>query len=159
MAQAAPQARTTRVASPARWQRAAERALAEGIEVRQVNASGMWVATSGTQANVAYLLEITGTLVQSCSCPAGSFGDPCCKHAARYYLNAGLLEIDNPEPDPPALGVSVDCPECHGCGVIYDRDLERAGWLYPPCAACTGTGLTQARTSSPAALDPFAVAA
>src|SRR5215211_9520361 len=107
MAQIAPQARSNRVASPERWQRAAERALAEGIQVRQVNASGMWVASSGSQANVAYLLEITGSLVHSCSCPAGTFGDPCCKHAARFYLDAGLLDLDDPEPDPPALGASV----------------------------------------------------
>jgi hypothetical protein len=115
-----------RQASPERWQRAAERALAEGISVRQVNASGMWVATSGSQANVAYLLEITGSLVQSCSCPAGTFGDPCCKHAARYYLDAGLLELD-PEPEPPApaapvlcfrcRGAEAGCPVCQGVGV------------------------------------------
>src|SRR5215217_3854301 len=108
--------------SPERWQHAAERAIAEGIQVRQVNASGMWVANSGSDPKVACLLEITGSLVQSCSCPAGSFGDPCCKHAARFYLDAGLLELDDPEPDAPALGGSVDCPTCHGCGVIYDRN-------------------------------------
>src|SRR5215210_8443108 len=108
MAQVAPQARTNRAPSPERWQRAAERALAEGIQVRQVNASGMWVANSGSDPKIAYLLEITGSFVQSCSCPAGSFGDPCCKHAARFYLDAGLLEIEDPDPDPPALGASVD---------------------------------------------------
>ena len=104
VAQISPVVRKPRHASPERWQKAAERAIAEGIEVRQVNASGMWVANSGSQANVAYLLEITGTLVHSCSCPAGTFGDPCCKHAARFYLDAGLLELDDPEPDPSALG-------------------------------------------------------
>ena len=141
MAQAAVQVRANRAASPERWQHAAERALAEGISVRQVNASGMWVANSGTHATVAYVLEITGSLVHSCSCPAGTFGDPCCKHAARYYLDAGLLEIEDPEPDPPALGASLDCPQCHGCGVIYDRNLELAGWLYPTCPACQGAGI------------------
>jgi SWIM zinc finger len=115
-----------RQASPERWQKAAQRALAEGISVRQVNASGMWVATSGTHANVAYVLEITGSLVQSCSCPAGTFGDPCCKHAARYYLDAGLLDLDDPEPDPPASspivcfrcrGAEAGCSVCQGAGV------------------------------------------
>ncbi len=81
-----------RTVSPARWARAAERAIREHIAVRQVNASGMWVATSGTQANLAYLLEINRGVVESCSCPAGDFGDPCCKHAARFYLDAGLLD-------------------------------------------------------------------
>jgi hypothetical protein len=133
-----------RQASPERWQKAAQRALAEGIEVRQINASGMWVASSGTHANVAYVLEIGQGIVKSCSCPAGTFGDPCCKHAARYYLDAGMLELEDPEPDPPALGASLDCPACHGCAVIYDRNLERAGWLYPPCVACQGTGIVPA---------------
>jgi hypothetical protein len=128
MAQISPIVRKVRQATPERWQKAAERAVAEGISVRQVNASGMWVASSGTHANVAYVLEITGSLVQSCSCPAGSFGDPVCKHAARFYLDAGLVELDDPEPDPPALGAApvicfrcrgseAGCPVCHGTGV------------------------------------------
>jgi hypothetical protein len=116
----------------------------------------MWVADTGSQANVAYLLEITGSLAQSCSCPAGSFGDPCCKHAARYYLDVGLLKLDDPEPDPPALGASLDCPERHGCAVIYDRNLERAGWLYPNCPVCQGTGIVPA---VPAVASPPVVAA
>src|SRR5215212_2610604 len=157
MAQIAPHVRTNHTPSPERWQKAARRAAAEGIEVRQVKASGMSVANSGSQANVAYLLEITGSLVQSCSCPAGSFGDPCCKHAARFYLDAGLLEFDDPEPDPPALGGTVDCPACHGCGVVYNKDLERAGWLYPPCVACQGTG-TIAVPAVSVAVSPAAVA-
>jgi hypothetical protein len=84
--------RRARQATPERWVKAAGRAMSEGIEVRQVNTSGIWVATSGSQANVAYLLEIANGIVQSCSCPAGDFGDPCCKHAARFYLDAGVLD-------------------------------------------------------------------
>jgi len=148
-----------RQASPERWQHAAERALADGIELRQVNASGMWVANSGSQANVAYLLEIIGTLVQSCSCPAGSFGDPCCKHAARFYLDAGLLELDDPEPDPPALGGTVDCPQCRGRGVLCNRELKRADWLYPNCAACQGTGEQAAPSPIPTVAPAIGVAA
>jgi hypothetical protein len=125
-AQLSPAACQSRRASPERWQKAAQRAVVEGISVRQVNASGMWVATSGTHANVAYVLEITGTLVQSCSCPAGTFGDPCCKHAARYYLDAGLLELD-PEPDPPAAAAPVVCFRCRG--------VENA------CPICSGIGV------------------
>jgi hypothetical protein len=109
------QQQRTRTATLERWQRAAQRALAEGISVRQVNASGMWVANSGTHANVAsYVLEITGSLVHSCSCPAGTFGDPCCKHAARFYLDAGLLDLDDPEPEPPAPAAPVVCFRCRG---------------------------------------------
>ena len=153
MAQAAVQVRANRAASSERWQHAAERALADHIEVRQVNASGMWVANSGSQVNVAYLLEITGTLVQSCSCPAGTFGDPCCKHAARFYLDAGLLEVDDPEPDPPALGSTVSCAECSGCG----QEWYRGGFALP-CLACQGTGITPVPLA-PRVLSPAAVAA
>jgi hypothetical protein len=131
--------RPARAPSPERWQRAAERALAEHIEVRQVNASGMWVASSGTQANVAYVLEIAGGFVQSCSCPAGTFGDPCCKHAARYYLDTGLLALDDAEPDPPAVGATIPCWHCSGGGVIYVPDCARAGWPHPECPVCRGS--------------------
>lgn len=138
MVQAAvsPAGPTRRVASPERWQNAAQRAIAEGIQVRQVNTSGMWVANSGSQANVAYLLEITGTIVQSCSCPAGTFGDPCCKHAARFYLDIGVLHVDDPEPDPPALGASVSCIQCNGCG----QEWHRGGFALP-CSICGGAGV------------------
>jgi hypothetical protein len=132
-AQVSPVVRTKQ-ASPERWQHALKRALAEGISVRQDNASGMWVANSGTHATVAYLLEITGSLVRSCSCPAGSFGDPCCKHAARYYLDAGLLDLDDPEGHPPALG-AISCPQCSGCG----QQWYRSGYALP-CPSCGGSG-------------------
>jgi hypothetical protein len=63
----------------------------------------MWVAASGTDATMAYLLEVTGGTVHSCTCPAGQFDDPVCKHRARWYFDAGLLDLD-PEPEPPASG-------------------------------------------------------
>src|SRR5215207_11587667 len=85
-AQVQPSGRRNRQVSPERWQRAAQRAISEGISVRQVNASGMWVGSSGSDVTMAYLLDITGGVVHACSCPAGDFGDPCCKHAARFYL-------------------------------------------------------------------------
>jgi hypothetical protein len=130
------QMRQSRQATPARWQKAARRAVDEGIEVRQVNENGMWVANSGTQANVAYLLEIGQGVVRSCSCPAGQFGDPCCKHAARYYLDAGVLELDSdgPEDTPPAPA-AVECRACNGCGQCW----YRSGYALP-CAVCKGTG-------------------
>ena len=60
-----------RTASPERWQKAAPRAITEGVQVRLVNAGGMWVATSGTDATMAYLIEVVGAIAQSCTCPAG----------------------------------------------------------------------------------------
>lgn len=118
------QTRKPRQASPERWARAAQRAIDECIEVRQINANGMWTASSGSDPKLAYILEIVAGVVRSCSCPAGEFGDPCCKHAARYYLDAGILD---PEPQPPApaapvvcfrcRGGEAGCPVCHGAGL------------------------------------------
>jgi hypothetical protein len=109
------QSRSNRQATPERWQAALIRAIAERVTVRQVNANGVWVATSGTDATMAYLLEVTGGIVHSCTCPAGQFNDPVCKHRARWYFDAGLLDLNDPEPDPPALGAtSVVCFRCRG---------------------------------------------
>ena len=132
------QTRRNRQPSPERWQRAAQRAVAEHIEVRQVNANGMWTASSGSDPKLAYVLDVVAGVVRACSCPSGEFGDACCKHAARYYLDAGLLD---PEPDPPAAGGGAECPACRGCGVHYSRELEQLGLLYPTCAACAGSGI------------------
>ena len=123
-------ARRSRVATPERWQKALERALTEGIEVRQVNSSGMWVANSGTHANVAYVLEIVHGVVRSCSCPAGEFGDACCKHAARYYFDAGLLD-----PEPPAAQAAAPCGRCHGAGALT-MPAATACAVYPTAIAC-----------------------
>ncbi len=51
----------TRGNSPARWQKAAERAIAEGVQVRQLAGSGAWIASSGRDATVAYEVEVTAT--------------------------------------------------------------------------------------------------
>ena len=55
-----------------------------------------------------------------------------------------------PEPEPPAPASLMDCPDCNGCGVLYDRQLERLGLLYPTCRSCKGTGV-KAPTERPAA--------
>ena len=118
------QTRRNRHASPERWQKAAQRAVAEHIEVRQVNANGMWTASSGSDPKLAYVLEVVAGVVRSCSCPAGEFGDPCCKHAARYYLDAGLLD---PEPEPSVSAAPVVCFRCQG---------RQVG-----CPVCVGAGV------------------
>ena len=140
MATTATAPRTPRQATPERWQAALARAFAEGVQVRQLAGSGAWLATSGTDATKAYELEIVNGIVRSCSCPAGTFGDPCCKHAARFYLDAGLLDVDDPEPDPPAPGGTAQCWNCSGGGVVYVPDCARAGWPHPPCPVCGGSG-------------------
>src|SRR4051794_20785155 len=130
----------TRVENPVRWMKAAERATSEGIRVCQMQGSGQWVATSGSQSGVAYEVQVTGNVAHGGDCLAGMNGDPCCKHRAAFYLLIGALDL-TPEPDPPAPVLTLDCPECRGCGVIYSRELEQAGLLYPTCAACGGAGI------------------
>jgi hypothetical protein len=118
--------RTARRATPERWQRALARGLAEGVTVRQVNDSGAWVATSGTDATMACLLEVTGNVAHGCSCPAGEHDDPVCKHRAAYFILIGALD-PTPEPDPPAPAAPVVCFSCRGhavgCPVCADAGL------------------------------------
>ena len=131
--------RRMRAENPARWWKAAERAEAEGIRVCQLQGSGQWIATSGTANGVAYELQITGNVAHGCDCLAGLNGDPVCKHRAAFYLLIGAL--NTPEPEPPAPASLMDCPDCNGCGVHYDRQLERLGLLYPTCRSCNGKGV------------------
>lgn len=91
---------TGRAATSERWQEAARRALREGIEVRQLNSTGQWVANSGTQPGVSYELEIIEGIVLSCSCEAAQFGDPVCKHKARFYLEVGMIALPEMAAEP-----------------------------------------------------------
>ncbi len=116
----------TRTSSPARWTKAAERAVAEGIQIRQLAGSGAWIASSGSNANAAYEVEVTGNVAHGCTCLAGLNDDPVCKHRAAFYLLIGALDL-TPEPDPPALGGSVVCFRCQG---------TLAG-----CPVCAGAGV------------------
>jgi hypothetical protein len=95
------QTRRTRQATPERWQKAAQRAIVEGIQVRQLAGSGQWVANSGSDATVAYEVEVTGNIAHGCNCLAGLNDDPVCKHRAAFYLLIGALSV-TPEPEPPA---------------------------------------------------------
>ena len=82
----------TRTSSPARWTAAAARAIAEGIQIRQLAGSGQWVATSGSDAAAAYEVEVTGNVAHGCTCLAGLNDDPVCKHTWRRAggLSSGL---------------------------------------------------------------------
>jgi hypothetical protein len=55
-----------------------------------------------------------------------------------------LLADRQPRPHsgagPAGFSGPVDCPECHGCGVIYDKALGRAGKFYLNCPTCLATG-------------------
>jgi len=75
----------------ARWQAALERARREGISVRQLTASGAWIASSASDPHIAY--EVS---VHRCTCKAAEFGDdPVCKHRAALRIHLGLpLALD-----------------------------------------------------------------
>src|SRR5215213_10220955 len=126
----------TRTSSPARWMKAAERAVAEGVQVRQLAGSGQWIASSGSDASVAYEVAVTGNVAHGCGCLAGLNDDPVCKHRAAFYLLVGALDLTS-EPDPPALGMAPvvcfrcrgtegGCPVCLGAGVAGLGDQAAA---------------------------------
>lgn len=81
-------------ATPARWQAALARAIAEGIEVRQVAGSGAWIATSTTDPHAAYAVDGS-----TCACDAAAHGDPVCKHRAAFLAVRGVLAL----PPAPAI--------------------------------------------------------
>jgi hypothetical protein len=128
----------TRISKPnttQRWRTALQRAIAEGIEVRQLAGSGMWIATSGTDADVAY--EVTPW---DCECHAGQFIDPICKHRAALLAKLGRLRL-NAEMAPPQ---PVSCPTCNGVGSVPGTVSMGKTWRYDniTCDDCHGTGYT-----------------
>jgi hypothetical protein len=66
----------TRTSSPSRWMKAAERAVAESVQIRQLAGSGQWIASSGSDASVAYEVAVTGNVAHGCGCLAGLNDDP-----------------------------------------------------------------------------------
>lgn len=129
---------TTRTSTPSRWRTALKRALSEGIEVRQLQGSGMWIATSASDPNAAY--EVSPW---ECECQAGQFDDPVCKHRAALLLKLGRLRTLAP-PE----GVQVNtCHTCNGTGVLPARlNRERAIESgFTTCEQCEGTGFSTSR--------------
>ena len=74
-----------------RWIAALKRARLEGVTVRQLSASGAWIATSTTDPHTAYEVSI-----HRCTCKAAEFGfDPVCKHRAALRAHLGVpLALD-----------------------------------------------------------------
>lgn len=123
-----------RQANPERWQAALGRAIAAGVQVRQLAGSGAWIATSATDPTKAYELEVVAGVARSCTCQAGEFGDPVCCHRARYYADAGLLD---PEPSTPAAPAAAPCRGCFGDGYVPMYTGGRlSDWIPVPCLAC-----------------------
>lgn len=115
----------------ARWQAALRRALREGVEVRQLAGCGMWIATSGSDGEIAY--EVTPW---ACECQAGQHGDPVCKHRAALLAKLGRLATEH------RLDVTVPCPNCNGVGEHPGTVSMGDTWRYDNvlCDDCHGSG-------------------
>jgi len=137
-----------RTACPVRWQAALSRAMASGVQVRQLAASGAWIATSASDPAIAYELAITDGVAHGCSCKAGEFGDPVCCHRAAYNHTAELLdpapEPLPPEPLPPEPVLRLVhpiCADCDGQGFVRRESMTFPGIIYRvTCQTCRGSG-------------------
>jgi hypothetical protein len=141
--------RRPRVATPERWQQALARAIAGNVQVRQLSASGAWIATSASDAGTAYELAVTGNVAHGCSCPAGQFDDAVCCHRAMWWHLAGLLDLD-PEPEPPAPAL-VPCDYCFGRG--WETVTGKSGTDFRvACRLCDGIGALPVGDEEPPAV-------
>lgn len=66
-------------------ERARQRAIRERIEVRQVDGTSLWTASSSSDSHKAYVLNIVDGEAVTCSCPAGAWGG-WCKHRSAFEL-------------------------------------------------------------------------
>ncbi len=130
--------RPVRPTTPERWQAALKRALAAGVEVRQLAGSGAWVAGSATDPRAAYV--VSG---QACECRAAAEGDPVCVHRAAYWHAQGVLEVEPAAPVEPAPVPVATCPSCGGNGIAVECRGHRVSagyYVHCPCATCSGAG-------------------
>ncbi len=123
------QTRKPVAATPARWQAALRRAFKEGVQVRQLAGCGAWIATSGTDAATAYVVNLG-----KCECAAGEQGDPVCEHQAGlahscWAARWGTGTVDSRLP-------SAELPRPHKPDERRTRDLARPG-----CSPACGTRL------------------
>lgn len=122
-----------RVESPARWWKALERAIVNGIEPLQIAGTGEWVVTSATKVGTVYR-----TAGRSCECEAALAGDPVCQHRAVVRFTLGWLTIEDGAPETAA---TVDCAGCNGRGWNYfEIDGGRSFPGKEPCRRCDGSG-------------------
>ena len=116
--------------TPKRWRAALRRAQKEGVEIRQLQGSGMWIATSASDPDTAY--EVTPW---ECECFAGQFHDPICKHRAALLVKLGRMrleaDIDVIEPIP--------CPACRGTGKRLPNGFHQK--MTDSCPDCGGSGI------------------
>ena len=121
--------RDYRRATPERWQAALKRSVAGNVQVRQLNTSGAWIATSSSDGASAYEIDVVGGVARSCTCAAGEYGDPVCCHRAAFYRHVGLLDLEE-----------GPCSACNGTGYVR-KTSELFGTTYRvDCRKCGGRG-------------------
>lgn len=123
--------RSAPTATAQEWLKALDRALRSGVEILTDAESGESFVASASTPGILWRVNR-----DRCSCPAfARFGRPC-RHLAKYLWQLGQFPVPIPEPAP-----IVDCGDCAGEGVFYDKELEQRGLMYPSCSACRGTGI------------------
>lgn len=131
--------RPVRRATPERWRAALKRAMAAGVQSRQLAGSGAWVATSATDPLAAYV--VSG---QNCECRAAAEGDPVCLHRAAFWHAQGALELES-EPAAPVVTTPAlaTCPTCGGNGIdpaCRGHRISAGYFVHCPCFGCDGVG-------------------
>ena len=120
--------RPARASIADRWTRAVARAAAEGVRVMQLPTSGVWIATSGTDATTAYVVTET-----ACECYAGAHNDPVCKHRAQLRVQLGTLAPVAQEATAPAPAGRV-CTDCLDTGMQrISTGFRLSDWVAVPC--------------------------
>lgn len=136
--------------SPARWQAALKRGIAQGLEVLVVADTGERMVTSASKLDTLHRTD-----GYNCTCEAALSGDPVCQHraAVRFCLNWLRVE-DAPEsatqverPMRPARKPVAACWWCNATGRV-PNDYEQR---YDACSMCGGTGVKPAPAAEPIA--------
>lgn len=111
----------------ATWTRMLAKAKSEGVQVRQLG-SGMWITTSGTDADAAYAVNL-----HECECPGHAYHGYC-KHRAALAAKLGHLSVVQDRPNFAAPSVQRQRLATHratkqsarssGRHEVVDRDLS-----------------------------------
>jgi len=121
--------------TPARWQKALTRAIAQGLEVFVAADTGERFVTSASHLDTLHRTD-----GYTCTCDAALGGDPVCQHRAVVRYVQGCLGVTT-DTEPQLAG----CVRCNGCGRIPNDYLER----YDTCPICGGTGVVPAPATRP----------
>ena len=110
--------------------RLADQARTSGVRLYMDRKDGRFYASSRSQPGTFH--RLTGF---SCSCP-GFIHHGRCSHLAAFHAALGWLDLNDPEPEPPAI--SANCPVCNGAGGECGTVSTGRGWTYASVTCGTG---------------------